>query len=322
MTADPGSDATSMLSPTEAFSVLGDETRLVILQVLGEADGPLAFSELFDRVDYHDPSNFNYHLKRLTGHFVHKTGEGYVLRQGGRRVVEAVLAEAVGDDAEVPRMATDVPCFQCGSPIEVTYRRGHVGEYCPACGGTRDGRSRTTLGRAVDDGDILGLLDLPPAGAVDRTPTGVVEAGRFWTTHEAHAIARDVCPRCAAPLEYSSRVCEDHDATDGHCEACGQRFAVMLHHHCTNCIYGVSSPVGTYLLDSPALLGFLGEMGVDPLALPGFHIAALSETILSTDPFRARFTFTADEESLTLTVDEAFAVVAVSRDGTADSSGG
>lgn len=98
MPSDAGSGEPTTLSPDEAFAVLGDDTRLQILQMLGAADEPLAFSELFDRIEYHDSSNFGYHLDKLVDHFVRKTDEGYALRQAGRRVVEAILSGAVTDD--------------------------------------------------------------------------------------------------------------------------------------------------------------------------------------------------------------------------------
>lgn len=322
MATDTDPEATAMGSPEAAFSVLGDETRLTILQTLGETEEPLGFSALFDRVEYDDPSNFNYHLKKLTGHFVLKDDDGYVLRQAGRRVIEAVLAEAMADDTELSRTEVDVSCFRCGAPIEIRYRQAHLGEYCSECGGTRDGSSPTTDGRVVESADLLGVLDLPPAGVTNRTPNAVLQTARFWTTGEAHALSRDTCPRCAAPVDHSLDVCSDHDPATGHCEACGQRFAVVLHHNCTNCIYGVTSPVGTYLLDTTELIEFLLDHDVDPLALPGFHLSALTETVLSTDPFSARFTFTAGDDSITLTVDHDLSVVDVTRSGGSDRSHG
>ena len=67
MPTDTRSEESATLSPDEAFAVLGDETRLQILQTLGEADEPLAFSALFDRIEYDDSSNFGYHLDKLVG---------------------------------------------------------------------------------------------------------------------------------------------------------------------------------------------------------------------------------------------------------------
>ena len=78
-----GAGRATMLSPEEAFSVLGNRARLEILQTLGEADDTLAYSELFARMEYDDSGNFSYHLDKLVGHFVAKTDAGYVLRRPG-----------------------------------------------------------------------------------------------------------------------------------------------------------------------------------------------------------------------------------------------
>lgn len=312
MTTGPGESRP--LAPDEAFGLLGNETRIDILRALGDADAALAFSELFDRVAYDDPSNFNYHLKKLTDHFVHETAEGYVLRQAGRRVVEAVLAGAQADDAVVERTGVDWPCFRCGAPVEVSYRDEHVGMHCPACGGTRDGTSTTAQGRAVESTDVLGYLDLPPAGVADRAPGEVLQAASVWTTAAALALARDVCPRCSARVDCSVDVCEDHDAGDGRCEACGQRFAVGMHYRCTNCILVEKTPFSMYLLDDADLVAFMVAHDVDMLAPNGFHMAALEETEVSTDPFEAAFTFRADGDSLTLTVDDDLSVVDATRE--------
>jgi DNA-binding transcriptional ArsR family regulator len=43
-------DESTQLSPDEAFAVLGNETRVEILRVLGAADEALAFSELYDEL--------------------------------------------------------------------------------------------------------------------------------------------------------------------------------------------------------------------------------------------------------------------------------
>lgn len=321
MASETEPEGGATLSPEAAFSVLGDETRLTILQALGDADGPLAFSDLFDRVDYDDPSNFNYHLKRLTDHFVHKTPEGYVLRQAGRRVVEAVLAEVAAGETRLERMQIDRPCFLCGTPLEVSYRDEHVGVYCSACGGTRDETSTTAAGRAVEDEDVLGYVGLPPAGVPDRTPRELLQAASVWTTTRAMALAREVCAGCSAPVETTATVCADHDPGEDRCSECGQRFAVSVRHDCTNCTLSITSPFSTHLLDEPALVDFMTDHDVDLLGANGFHMAALEETVLSTDPFEARFAFTADGESLVVTVDDDLSVVDATRHEGAPSSG-
>ncbi|PSQ07990.1 transcriptional regulator, partial [Halobacteriales archaeon QS_5_68_33] len=87
MTIDTGEPEHSTLSPDEAFAALGNEARLEILRTLGASDGPLTYAELYERVEYDDPSNFSYHLNKLAGHFVRKTDRGYGLWDAGRRVV-------------------------------------------------------------------------------------------------------------------------------------------------------------------------------------------------------------------------------------------
>jgi len=54
MTTDADGSESSTLSPDDAFRVLGNETRMEILRALGDADGPLPFSELHDRVGTRD----------------------------------------------------------------------------------------------------------------------------------------------------------------------------------------------------------------------------------------------------------------------------
>lgn len=50
MAQSRSSNGNTTLAPDEAFAVLGNETRIRILQVLGETDGPLPFTELQDLV--------------------------------------------------------------------------------------------------------------------------------------------------------------------------------------------------------------------------------------------------------------------------------
>lgn len=319
MTSATDSGDSTLLSPEEALSVLGDETRLAILQTLGEADEPLSFSDIYARSECDTSANFSYHLGELTGHFVHKTDDGYVLRQAGRRVIEAVLAEALADDARLERTRVDRPCFLCGAPVEVSYRDNHVGLYCSACTGTRNETSTTADGRAVEATDVLGYLDLPPAGVTGRTPAEVLQAALFWTTSEVLALAREICPRCAASTEQSLAVCEDHNAEDGHCEVCGNRFGVTIHQHCTNCIYSVKSPFGIHLFGNMELLQFMTDHAIDPLAVYEFHLSALAETVLSVDPFEAQFTFAADGDAITLTIGDDLSVTDVTRHDASES---
>lgn len=309
MTTDTGPEEFTAISPHKAFDVLGDKTRLQVLQTLGQADEPLAFSELYEQIEYDDASNFNYHLGKLTGHFIRKSDEGYTLRQAGCRVLEAILSGAVTETPVIERAPIETPCFLCGGQLEVSYHEEHIGIFCTDCGGTRGGSSATTKRWTDPNEQLVGNMSLPPAGVHDRTPTELLQAAELWTVASAQLIARGVCSRCSATIDHSVRVCDDHDATDGHCEECDQQFAVNFQWDCTNCIIGGESSISVYLMGNTDLIAFMTDHGVDPLAPGAFPFSALEETVVSTDPFEARFTFTADEESITLTVDDDLSVV-------------
>lgn len=298
------------LSPEASFAVLGDETRLGILQALGSAAEPLSFSALFDRVDYETTANFSYHLDQLVGHFVEGTDDGYVLKRAGSRVIEAVLSGAVTESPVVERTRLEEPCFRCGGPMELDYREEDVGLYCADCGGTRGGRSDTADWADDAEADILGHLRLPPAGVRDRSPREILRAAEVWTVMETQALARDVCPRCSATVDHTVTVCEDHHLEDGRCPACDQWFATIIRFTCRNCLFDLDAIFTARLLTEPALMAFMMAHGIDPMAPAGFHVSNLvREAVRSTDPFEAAFTFRAGDETLTLTVDDDLGVV-------------
>ena len=89
------------VAPADAFALIGNETRLSILEALWRADdGPVRFSVLNEMVGMRDSAQFNYHLGKLTDQYVRKTEDGYELRTAGAKVVRAVLA---GSFTEHPR---------------------------------------------------------------------------------------------------------------------------------------------------------------------------------------------------------------------------
>lgn len=313
MPTDQTPGASTTLAADDAFAVLGDETRLQVLQALGEAEGPLAYSTLFDRVEYDDTSNFSYHLDRLVGHFVRKTEAGYVLRLAGRRVVEAVHSGAVTENPVVDRTAVDMPCMYCGGPLEIGYHDEVVVLYCSDCSGDIE-RVKAAVERwPIPSTDIVGYVSLPPAGVYDRTPDEILDAAGVGTISGVQSLGRGVCPRCSALVERSLDICDDHDSGDGFCDACGHQFGTAVTATCTNCIFRTRSPFPTQALANTDLMGFMIDHGIDPISPDGFHLAACEEEIRSADPPRASFTFTADGDSITLEVDEDFPTIDVTR---------
>lgn len=302
MTSTGGSEKPTEITPDDAFSILGDETRLGILYTLSEADNPCSFSELYEASDYNDPSNFNYHLKELVGQFVDKSDDGYDLHEAGARVVEAILSGMMTEQPTMDRTPVEQPCFRCGGEMEISYYEGHVWLHCPECG-DREKRSESWLGRFHGpDHHIFGNMGIPPSGVQDRGPEELLEAAEIYSVKETHAVVREVCPNCGARVDLSVEVCENHDSGHGRCDACGHENNAMLRHNCTNCNMGGTAGFAFYLMRSVDFLQFMAEHGMDPIAPDAFHLTSFEETIISTDPFEAKYTYVADNESLTLTV--------------------
>lgn len=311
-------DATA-LSPEEAFEVLGNEIRLQVMHTLGESDEPLAFSEIFDRISYDDYSNFGYHLEKLVGTFVRKTDDGYELRQRGSYVLQSILSGAVTDEPVVERTALERQCLYCGSQAEMSYREGTALLYCSECDGQM-GRSRAAakqwaVGEPPDD--IIGYVSLPPAGVRRRSPTEIFETAETWAVANIQPLARGICPQCSAPVELSARVCDDHDS--GVCDQCRSRYAVHVAASCVNCTFDATPPFLTLALGNCELMAFMLEHDIDPMAPSAFHKARSEETVLSRDPLLVEYTFLADEQSLSLTVDEELSVVDATRSDTTES---
>lgn len=316
MEADSELDPDSGLSPEEAFAILGNETRLQILLALREADGILSFSELFDRVEYRDYSNFDYHLEKLEGPFLRKTDAGYDLLGTGRRLVAAVLSGTVSEEPVLEPSRIDEACPFCEAPVEVAYQQEHVELYCTDCPGIA--RDVDADGRYFSDEGFLSHFWLPPAGLEGRTPAAVLEAAWTWGRVDLLADSIGVCSRCAATLEQAVTVCEDHDASDGYCDRCDRRYATRFEVQCRNCHYDVGGIASPALLARTDMLAFLTTHGVNPLAPESLDVALRTlgnyeETVHGVDPFEAEFTYTLDGDAISLTVTEDLSVTDVRR---------
>jgi hypothetical protein len=94
-------------APDEAFGALASEVRVTVLVRLLSAERageePLAFSELQEAAGSDSSAGFAYHLRQLSGHFVRRVEDGYVLTPPGRRAAEAVVSGAFTDASETGR---------------------------------------------------------------------------------------------------------------------------------------------------------------------------------------------------------------------------
>lgn len=304
--------------PEDAFAALGNETRVRILRVLGDHDDPLSFSDLYDELDVRDSGQFNYHLEKLVGHFVHKTDDGYTLARAGRRVVEAILSGAVTGDPSLDPTVVDEGCDVCGAPMEVSYSHGAVELFCTECDGKYSQQNRPGNSGGIASEGYLGRLHLPPAGLRDRDADAALGAAWTRTNLEIKSLASGLCPRCSGTVTAEPLVCSDHDATDGICEACGGRYAVGVSFECTNCILDTGGAAVLALLSNTDLLDFLTDHDrnpVDPDSIQLVNEAQMEyeEDVRSRDPLEATFTFAIDGDTLALSVDDELRVVEATR---------
>lgn len=121
-------------SPEQAFGLLSSDLRVSIIQELGEAGEPLSFSTLRERIDEPDSGKFNYHLRKLIGHFVTKEADGYSLSLAGTQMYGAILSGAYTADAALSPIEFDGPCPLCGTDVLLAeYADEKVRLYCREC---------------------------------------------------------------------------------------------------------------------------------------------------------------------------------------------
>lgn len=306
---------------TEAFALLADETRLSILLALWEAHDPhgddnaVAFSEIFERVDYDDPGNLRYHLTKLDGQFVRQqaAGEGYELRVPGLRLIRAVIAGAGVQDATLETTEIDRSCPFCGGPTVVRYREGVVVQACTECEGAAPERTDT-------DG-LLSAVSFDPAGLVDRTPAELAAASRVAAWRDVQSLFDGLCPACSGSVDGWLDCCTEHDPTDG-CENCGTKVAAWARFQCRICKnHSVSSPKALALFH-PAVISFYDDHGVSTrVRADDFQrVSRLCDllddhelVLVSEEPPRVDVTVAFDDDELRLTFDETADVVDVRR---------
>lgn len=312
------------LSPDEAFAILGNEIRLDTLRVLWHAtvtsDGsdpaaPVAYSELLRRVNLSDSGRFNYHLSKLTPHFVHEAEDGYRLSHAGERIARAVVAVSDGEATEFPT-ELDTDCPFCGSRITATYHDQHLLIECTECSGR--------YGDDIPEG-VLTIMGFPAAGLTDRTPAEVLEQGVYKCMLDVAYLIHGVCRNCAGTIASSVSICDDHrTGTDSACQACGSPYEVWVEQQCEQCGLSKTLPIEMLTMGLAPVVSFFYEHGVDVFQPTYEELDACINTLYTTsvedDPLRVHVEIEADRDELSLTLDDTMTVLNVvshQRDGTA-----
>ncbi|MHB9287569.1 winged helix-turn-helix domain-containing protein [Halobacteriales archaeon Cl-PHB] len=276
------------LEPADAFSLVSDETRLSVLEALWRLDEPASFSDIREEVGLRDSAQFNYHLGKLTDGFVHKSDDGYALQAAGERVVQAILAGSFTEHPE-GAIAIDDPCTQCGATLSAHYEGEDITIKCPECAHGH------------------GRYPFPPGGLHDRTDEEVLQAFDQRVRH-LHCLAKDgVCPACNGRMETTIE-------REGEC-CLGA--SLRATHRCQQCNHDLCSAVGLGLLDQSAVVSFYADHGVSLSETPywrfGWCVDADPVTVVDEDPWRLEVEMTADDETLSLVVDETLTVLDTER---------
>lgn len=281
------------VDPAEAFGALSDATRVGILQALWESDDRhVTFSELRDAVGMRDSGQFNYHLNKLREQFVRKTDDGYRLTLAGVHVVGSLLAGAVTGKGTVDPIPLDDPCPYCGGDRTFEYEDEEVSMTCEDCG--------------------LGMHFGVPPGVfaeyeLDRIPAVAERYGRLLV----HQASEGFCPHCEGRIDAAITVGvgtleADADPPENLADI------PTVEYHCRRCEEDLISDLGTALLDHPAVVAFYHDRGINIRDEPLSRFVATSAekaAVTSEDPLRAEVTYEAEEDALTLVVDENVTVV-------------
>jgi predicted RNA-binding Zn-ribbon protein involved in translation (DUF1610 family) len=281
------SSVASELSPQEAFSLLGNETRIGIIQALWELSEDsrekTSFSELRNRADVADSGQFNYHLGKLVGTFVRRDEDGYELTYAGRRIIGAILDGTYTKRAEIDPFDIGGSCFDCGSTLEARYETDQFVVRCPNCENT-----------------VL-QFTFPPGVLEGRTHEERAEASSHWIRAQLSFTVNGICPNCAGVITHSLTMESEHHNRE-----------VGLEYDCERCNHHATSTVALHLSYHPAVIAFHDDHGInlseefwDSYVWSGGEYT----TVRSEDPWRISLTIPLADDELKLVIDEDLNIV-------------
>lgn len=283
-------DIQECVAPADAFALIGNETRLGILEALWDADDEsVRFSRLNEAVGMADSAQFNYHLGKLTGQYVRKTETGYELRTAGAKVVRAILAGSFNEHPHRKPFELDDGCTRCDEALVARYEDGMLALDCPNCGRAH------------------GEYSFPPGGFHDRTNEDVLAAFDQRVRH-LHCLAKDgVCPECNGRM---------HTTISREGECC-LGVGLRADHICEQCHHELCSAIGLSLLDRSPIVAFYGDHGIDLGTTPYWHLDwCVSDdhtTMNSVDPWELEVAIELDDERLSATLDGDLSLVETRR---------
>lgn len=260
-------DRNAALDPAGALRLLGNETRLRILQTLaGATDTPLSFVELQERVGLKDSGRFNYHLQKLVGPFVRTADEGYDLLFAGRLVNAAVVSGSFNERPVLGPLAIDGRCVDCAGPLRARYGDERMVIECSSCS------------------QVFGRHPFPPAGIYARTEATLLEDFNQYVRHRYCTMIDGVCPDCGGVT--SASIVHEPDAP--------LAGTVFIAARCERCHVSLKTHLGFELLYEPEVIAFYHERGSSLHWTPFWTLDWCTSDrhmeVRSRDPWRCTFT--------------------------------
>jgi hypothetical protein len=266
------------------FSLLADETRLGVIETIGDHSGggeyaTLPYSTIREALGDPDSGNLNYHLRKLRGRFVERTDDGYRLTVAGIRVYQAVVSESFeGERPTVPPTETDYECENCESSLVVSYEDGRYFARCLEC---EIRYQRYPLSpTAFDPDDVDSLV----RAAVTRSYVDFVQ------------MLAGVCPYCTGQVDRDVVA----DDTTG---MSYEKWDVFGHLSCRECGWFNHSSVEMLAFYHPSTWVFFERRGVhDPQLMPVVP-GERTTTVRSADPWDILVESTYDGDAIRHVVD-------------------
>jgi len=300
-------DGDAEVAPSEIFDVLGNETRLAIVQELARhrrtawrREG-LGFADLRKAVGERDAGTFNYHLDALQDRFVETDGDEYVLRTAGLEVADAMLAGQYGADDVRRRHETEYDCPDCSEALAATFEGELFALRCP------------------DHGVVL-ATSLPSGVASDRSGEELVDLAVLDLTQEMERAREGLCFHCWGRMhpELQRSPPLSHPATGDPVDARvdPEDAAPLAVFGCERCETVFWTSPASAPITHPAVIGFALDHGFDArTGLYPMGAAAATATVSTSDRDDAAVTVTYEHggDVLTVRMDDALTVVDVER---------
>lgn len=267
------------LEPADAFALLADETRVRILEALGDAwveewPGVLPYSALMERVGAEDSGRFHYHLSRLEGRFVVRHDDGYKLDFTGLTVYRAVHAGTFTETRQRGPFDAGSACHACGGGLVAHYDRDMFVVECPDCG------------------DQFCQTAVPPRAVADRSREELLAVADSLTRNHLRLMRDGVCPWCASGV-----TADVLDVTASELDPSSEQ-RVHVRYACGCCGGRLWEPVGVHALLDARVSAVLTDAGVDVDATPywefAFAVTDEHTEILDRDPWQFAVTVQSD----------------------------